>query len=128
MGADRNRVWDVYVIRKYEDFLDDHPGDLAVLESFATFLTTCPRTKARDPKRAASLASELVKAVRREGDPKYLARTLALLASAHAEAGDFKAAVASQEEAVRICPKGDRDLLWQLERKLSRYRSVLERE
>jgi hypothetical protein len=72
------------------------------LNDLAWFLATCPDTTRRDGRRAVHMAELACKLTARE-KPLHLET----LAAAHAECGDWKAAVLSQREALGLLASGD---------------------
>jgi hypothetical protein len=92
----------VQALAAHEDAARDEPDDPGMLNNLAWFLATCPNDRVRDGRRAVALATEACE-LGQWADPNVLDT----LAAAHAEAGDFKAAVETQREATRrLMPVG----------------------
>ncbi len=96
----------------YADTIRLDPNFVDAYDAIAMLMTTCPETKFRDREGAVAFATRACELTNWR-DPRFL-RTLA---AAHAEAGDFDAAVIWQERAI--------DLLTD-ERQRADYRSRLE--
>lgn len=79
------------------------PESAEVQNNLAWFLATCPVDALRDGREAVSLAERAVRA-KHERDPAFLDT----LAAAHAEAGDFQAAVRCQRRAAALAPDRER--------------------
>ena len=73
-----------------------------MLNEFAWLLATCAHAKHRDGKRAVELAERACSEMPLGTNAAYIDT----LAAAHAESGDFKAAVARQREAIQALPAG----------------------
>ena len=99
----------------YELALKQSPKDSGVLNNLAWVLATSPDEKLRNGKRAVELATKACE----ETDFKA-AHILSTLAAAHAETGDFKAAIKWSEKAVQV---GDKDEVnEQLAKELQSYK------
>ncbi len=86
------------------------PDDVMWLNNLATLLATSPVKSQRDGRRAVTLAERAVKLAKGSlADSRVYFELLDTLAAAQAETGDFKAAVATQQEAIEAAPDSRRD-------------------
>jgi tetratricopeptide (TPR) repeat protein len=86
----------------YEEAIRLHPDDSDAINGLAWLLATCPEAALRDGDRAVELSRRACKS-----SSRTIAAFVDTLAAAHAEAGDFEAAVEQQREAVRMLLPGD---------------------
>jgi tetratricopeptide (TPR) repeat protein len=84
----------------YEEALRDEPENANPLNNLAWILSTCADASLRDGKRAVELATHACELTGRKN-----AWLLDTLAAAFAETGDFKAAVETQREALKLLGK-----------------------
>jgi hypothetical protein len=91
-------------VADWEKILQIYPGDLNALMALADALATCPDANVRNGRRAVDLAEVIVESMRSAGLVSQLPRALTILAAAQAEAGDFPAAVKTQQEAIAMAP------------------------
>jgi hypothetical protein len=117
----RGGIHDVYVLRKFGEFLEEFPEDPEGTAHFVEFLATVPRKKVRDPARALTRAKDAVEKARGVGDEGPLARLLVAYATAAFADGKGTEAVRAMEEALSLIPEGaSTRAAW--ERRLERYR------
>jgi Flp pilus assembly protein TadD len=96
-------------IKDLEKLLADSPDDPVLLNNLASILATAPDDNLRDGRRAIELADRAVAEMRKRPlRALEVFQTLDTLASAHAEAGDFDKAIATQQEAIRLAPEQQR--------------------
>ncbi len=98
--------------------------DAATLSRIAWLLATCPQAELRDCARAVDLASHACAIT------EYLhARSLAALAAAHAECGNWSQAVRRAERTIEVArAEGDVGLAESSQRRLELYRRHLTSE
>jgi tetratricopeptide (TPR) repeat protein len=100
-------------VAAYEDAIRFDSADFSALNGLAWLLATSPEGSLRDGKRAVDLA---IRACRLTFRPE--AACIDTLAAAYAEAGDFAAAIETQQEVIGMISGGDPDF--------ERYRTRLE--
>ena len=93
-------------VADYEKALELLPDDAGLLNNFAWVLATSLDDQIRDGRRALELASEACRLT----DYK-MAHILSTLASAHAEVGDFEAAVKWSSKAVELGDESQKEQL-----------------
>jgi protein O-mannosyl-transferase len=99
------------------DAAQQQPDDPFVLNRAGWILATAPEARIRDGARALALASHAVELTRRQD-----VVSLDTLAAAHAELGQFDAAVAAAREALAVAQaKGDIAIGPELQRRLDTY-------
>jgi tetratricopeptide (TPR) repeat protein len=119
-AAGRGRFWAergryIQARTAYEEAIRLDPEDFSSLNDLAWALATCPDADFRDGAMAVELATRACELTVRT-DPS----SLDTLAAAYAEAGDFKAAVKTQTEAIGNLPTGD-PLLAEFQDRLKLY-------
>jgi protein O-mannosyl-transferase len=101
------------------DAAEYQPDDPFVLNRAGWILATAPEPRIRDGAKALSLASHAVELTHRQD-----VVSLDTLAAAHAELGQFDAAVHAASEAVTLArAKGDSAMLPELQQRLDLYRA-----
>jgi tetratricopeptide (TPR) repeat protein len=104
-------------IAEYQELIRLLPTEPEGFNGLAWILATCPDTRFRNGARAVQFARRAVDLQTKSGEPvgpEGLARVVAIveyqktLAAAHAEAGDFAAALATLETALASAPAAER--------------------
>jgi tetratricopeptide (TPR) repeat protein len=99
------------------DAVQNQPDDPFVLNRAGWILATAPEPRIRDGARALALASHAVEVTRRQD-----VVSLDTLAAAHAELGQFDAAIPAAREALSLAQaKGDGGMLPELRQRLETY-------
>ena len=100
-----------FLNREFDEALEDFtaaqkldPSDAIVYWNRAHMLATCGAKKYRDGKQAVAQAQKALKL-----DATPTPEKLAILAAAHAEAGDFAAAIRWQQHYVDALPESDQE-------------------
>jgi tetratricopeptide (TPR) repeat protein len=100
--------------------LERHQADVSLLATAVTILATCPVAEYRDGPTAVRLAQRLVE----QSGGRERASALDLLAAAHAEAGDFPAALRAAGQALELArAQGNARLARVIESHIALYRS-----
>jgi tetratricopeptide (TPR) repeat protein len=94
-------------IEQYELALRSAPSSGHALTNLAWVLATAPAPAYRDGERAVDLAAEAVAVAEREGVLTENLGYLIALAVAHAEAGDFDAAVRTMDRVLELTDKSE---------------------
>jgi Flp pilus assembly protein TadD len=118
-----HRGWSYLKLHQYDEAVADleraiklGPKDPRCLTILAWLLATCPDPKFRDGKRAVQLATASQRPAK-----DLQGAYLDILAAAHAENGDFEAAVRTQQEAIEV--ETDKTMLTGFRERLSLYKS-----
>jgi len=93
-------------IADYERAIEIQPNSPVALNDLAWLLATCRNDEVRDPKRAIELATSACKQTQFAD-----ANLLDTLATSHAAAGDFDAALKRCDEALRVADESDREAI-----------------
>ncbi|MBP7948583.1 MAG: ASPIC/UnbV domain-containing protein [Verrucomicrobiales bacterium] len=105
-------------VAAYEAALEKAPDSAAVLNNLAGLLVTTRDPAVRNPVRALALAQRAVTLTAGKS-----AAMLDTLAAAHAAAGDFKSAAATEARAIEAARAGETGLLPLLEKALRSYQT-----
>lgn len=109
IGVLQQRGWMLWDLGRFDEAYDDWSRVIELdsrnvygLGAFASLLAAHPDAAKRDGRRALELATKLTDLTLEEG-----AYWLSVRAAAHAEVGDFEAAMKWQRQAIEVCPHTD---------------------
>jgi tetratricopeptide (TPR) repeat protein len=109
IGVLQQRGWMMWDLGRFDEAYDDwsrviefDSRNIYCLGAFASLLAAHPDAGKRDGRRALTLATKLTDLTLEKG-----AYWLSVRAAAHAEVGDFDAAVKWQQNAIEVCPHTD---------------------
>jgi S1-C subfamily serine protease/Tfp pilus assembly protein PilF len=109
IGILQQRGWMMWDRGRFDEAYDDwarviklDERNIYSLGAYATLLSAHPDAEKRDGRKAVTLATKLTDLTLEKG-----AYWLSVRAAAHAEAGDFEAAIKWQQDAIDVCPHVD---------------------